>query len=148
MHFQKGGQNPMHTALRVPAIALLLSSAACYHAIITTGATESSTIVEKPWAPSFIDGLVPPAPLDVSSQCKSGVAKVETQHSFLNGLVGLLTFGIFTPMDIKVTCATARAHEGAAIELPGNATVAMRQHAIEQAAEMVQATGETLYVQY
>lgn len=138
----------MHTTLRVPVIALLLASTGCFHAIITTGATESSTVVEKPWAPSFIAGLVPPAPLDVSAQCKSGVAKVETQHSFLNGLVAIITFDIFTPMDIKVTCATARGHEGAAIELPANATVATRQHAIEQAAEMVEATGETLYVQY
>ncbi|NNK65052.1 MAG: hypothetical protein HKO98_17750, partial [Gemmatimonadetes bacterium] len=29
---------------------------------------------------------------------------VETQHSFLNGLVAGLTFGIFTPMTITVTC--------------------------------------------
>jgi hypothetical protein len=38
-------------------------------------------------------------------QCGSaGVARVETQISFLNGLVSFLTFNIFTPMDILVTC--------------------------------------------
>lgn len=30
---------------------------------------------------------------------------VETQVSFLNQLVGALTFGIYTPMHITVTCA-------------------------------------------
>jgi hypothetical protein len=35
------------------------------------------------------------------------VAKVETQHTFLNQLVGFLTLGIYTPMQIRVTCATA-----------------------------------------
>jgi len=30
---------------------------------------------------------------------------VETQLSFVNGLVGVLTLGIYTPMEILVTCA-------------------------------------------
>jgi hypothetical protein len=30
---------------------------------------------------------------------------VETRLSFLNQLVGFLTLGIYTPMDIRVTCA-------------------------------------------
>ena len=33
------------------------------------------------------------------------MARVETKLSFLNQLVGSLTFGIYTPMEIKVTCA-------------------------------------------
>jgi hypothetical protein len=36
------------------------------------------------------------------------VARVETQLSFANQLVGLLTLGIYTPMDIRVTCAASR----------------------------------------
>jgi hypothetical protein len=30
---------------------------------------------------------------------------VETQQSFANQLVGILTLGIYTPMDIRATCA-------------------------------------------
>ena len=33
-----------------------------------------------------------------------GVSRVETQLSFLNGLVSVLTFSIFTPVEITVTC--------------------------------------------
>jgi hypothetical protein len=36
-------------------------------------------------------------------------AKVETQLSFVNQLVSFLTLGIYTPMQIEVTCAAARA---------------------------------------
>jgi hypothetical protein len=37
--------------------------------------------------------------------CPAGVARVETRQSFANGLVGMITFGIYTPMEIIVTCA-------------------------------------------
>jgi hypothetical protein len=40
-----------------------------------------------------------------AERCQNGPAEVETQHSFVNQLVGFLTLGIYTPMEIKVTCA-------------------------------------------
>ncbi len=134
---------------RVVAITLLLSSAACFHAIITTGAPESSIVVEKPWAASFIAGIVPPNPLDVSKECKNGVAKVETQHSFLNGLVAFLTLDIFTPMDIKVTCAGSGGHADApSIKVPDNATSSERQGAISKAADLARTAGAPVYVKF
>ena len=77
----------------------------CYHAVVNTGLTASPTVQENLWAMSFIYGLVPPAPVDSHSKCPRGVSKVETQMSFLNGLVNAVTFGIVTPMTITVTCA-------------------------------------------
>lgn len=82
---------------------LFLSS--CYHAQITTGKQMSNEVIDKPWAHSFIFGLVPPNEVSVAEQCENGVAKVETQISFLNGLVSAITFNIYTPMQITVTCA-------------------------------------------
>jgi hypothetical protein len=77
----------------------------CYHATVNTGVTPGSTQINQPWATSFVYGLVPPATVEAMQECGSaGVARVETQHSFLNALVGGLTFGIFTPMTITVTC--------------------------------------------
>jgi hypothetical protein len=40
------------------------------------------------------------------AQCPEGVAQVDTQLSFLNQLVSFLTWGIYTPMEIVVTCAS------------------------------------------
>ena len=32
------------------------------------------------------------------------VVKVEAQHTFINGLLGLVTLGIYTPRDAKIYC--------------------------------------------
>ncbi|MES2522823.1 MAG: Bor family protein [Gemmatimonadota bacterium] len=94
-------------ALLTSVAALVLSG--CYHAVVTTGRPAGDVTINKPWANSFVYGLVPPPVTETAQQCKGGVAKVETQQSFLNGLVGGLTFGLYTPMTINVTCASSTA---------------------------------------
>ena len=79
----------------------------CYHATIDTGLKPSSEVIEEPFASSWIEGLVPPSTLSTQAKCPHGVAKVETEHSFVNSLVGIITFGIYTPITIRVTCAAA-----------------------------------------
>jgi hypothetical protein len=86
-------------------VTLLIGAAGCFHATVETGATPSTQTVEKKWASGWIYGLVPPSTVSTAEKCPNGVAKVETQQSFVNQLVGLLTFGIYTPMDIRATCA-------------------------------------------
>lgn len=90
-----------------PIILLAVLSSGCYHAKISTGLPASADTINIPWAHSFIFGLVPPAEVDATTKCTNGVAMVETQMSFLNGLVGGITYGIYTPVQITVTCASA-----------------------------------------
>jgi hypothetical protein len=99
----------MHShARRCVALALtVLASTACYHATIDTGAKPSEMVIDKDWAASWVYALVPPNIVEAASKCPNGVARVETQVSFLNGIVALLTLEIYTPMSIKVTCAAA-----------------------------------------
>ncbi len=92
---------------RLALAALLVVLPACYHATVETGLPVSPETVEKGFAPAWIDGLVPPSTLSTAAKCRNGVAKVETQLSFVNMLVGGITLGIFTPMSIKATCAAA-----------------------------------------
>jgi hypothetical protein len=87
------------------ALALLSVCSACHHARIETEAKPSTVTIEEPFASGWIFGLVPPRLVSTASKCQHGIAKVETQISFLNGLVRCLTLGIYTPMWIKVTCA-------------------------------------------
>lgn len=87
-------------------LALVVLTLGCYHATIETGLPASSTVVNNDWAHSFVFGLVPPSTVDVASECQNGVARVETQLSFLNGLVSALTWSLYTPMTITVTCAS------------------------------------------
>jgi hypothetical protein len=95
----------MRTARTAGLALLLLGAAGCYHATIETGAAPSTQTVERKWASGWIYGLVPPSTVNTKEKCANGVAKVETQQSFANQLVGLLTLGIYTPMDIRATCA-------------------------------------------
>src|SRR6476620_2301512 len=96
----------MSALIRSFGAASLIGLAGCYHATVETGATPSTVVIDQSFASSWIYGLVPPKLVSTTSKCPAGVAKVETQHSFVNGLVGVLTLGIYTPMQIRVTCAT------------------------------------------
>jgi hypothetical protein len=87
------------------AAALVVVCSGCYHVTVITGAPAGPTVIDKQWQNSFIFGLVPPPELDVKAQCTQGVAKVETERSFLNGLVGAI-YDIYTPIHTTVTCAS------------------------------------------
>lgn len=91
----------------VSLTAIVALLAGCYHVTVVTGLPEGTSGIHKEWAPGFIFGLVPPETIESAKTCTNGVAKVETQQSFLNGLVSVVTFGIFTPWQIDVVCASS-----------------------------------------
>ena len=84
---------------------VMLVPTACYHATVTTGLRPSTVKIENRWASGWIYGLVPPSAIETMERCPAGVAQVDTQLSFANQLVNFLTMGIYTPMEIVVTCA-------------------------------------------
>lgn len=130
---------------------LLVVGAGCYHAVVDTGLTPGTQVIEKPWATGFVYGLVPPSPVSAMATCRSGVARVETKHSFLNGLVGGLTFGIFTPMTIKVTCAGGPARgalPGEALDLGPNATPEQAQAVLDEAVRRALETGSPAFIRF
>jgi hypothetical protein len=135
------------SALVVPALAL----SACYHAVIETGRPAGSTVITKRFQPGFIWGLVPPPPLNVANECPGGVARVETEHSFLEGLVASITFGIFTPMSYIVTCASGGSSSIPAdrvIDVAEGASADAQGAAIAQAAQRAAETGEPVFVRF
>jgi hypothetical protein len=131
---------------------LALGGTGCYHATVETGLTPSTEVIEQTFASSWVYGLVPPSTVSAQAKCKNGVAKVETEHSFVNQLVGMITLGIYTPMSIKVTCAASGSamldgrtpdiviNEGAG-ELEVQATFS---RAAQQAVE----TGKPVFIKY
>jgi len=133
-------------ALVAPALAL----SACYHAVVETGRPAGTTVVTRRFQPGFIYGLVPPPPLNVATECAGGVARVETVHTFVEGLVAAITFGIFTPMSYIVTCASGGASALPAervINVARGATVEEQGAAFAQAAARASETGDAMYVQ-
>jgi hypothetical protein len=143
--------NRMRSLMSVLGAAAVL--AGCYHATIETGLAPSPTVIDQPWAMGFVAGLVPPSPVQTMQRCPKGVAKVETEHSFLNALVAGFTFSLVTPMHIRVTCAldgtTRAAADGASVVQVGAlVTPTTVRDAIVRAADEAVATGHPVYVQY
>lgn len=128
--------------------ACLLS--ACYHQIVQTGRTPGTTVVERPWTATWLWGLVPAEEISVVAQCPNGVATIETQQSFLNGLVGGLTLGIYTPQEVRVTCASASSAlpTGRHIDVAHDASLSERIAAIHEAIGLAIETHETVQVSY
>lgn len=129
---------------RFAAAVVALSLAGCYHAEINTGLTPSDQVIRKKFASSWIYGLVPPSVVETAAKCPSGVALVETKHSVLNQLVNVLTFGIYTPIDIKVTCAAQRsaaADQEGAIQVSRQAPSETLKAAIDSAGALAAGLG-------
>jgi Bor protein len=139
----------MKTTRAVALSAALAPLMACYHATIETGLTPSTEVLEQSFASSWIYGLVPPKTVSATSRCPEGVAKVETQHSFVNQLVGLLTLGIYTPMHIRVTCAQrSAATSGAILDVPMTTNEAAIRDAFGSAADIAAANDQPVMVRF
>ncbi|WP_375447393.1 Bor family protein [uncultured Fibrella sp.] len=84
------------------ALPALLSSCYSYTSVVGKGA-QGNTAVTK-WNHYVIGGLAPVGVSD-SKQMAGGAENytVFTRHSFVNGLVAGLTFGIYTPTTTTVT---------------------------------------------
>jgi hypothetical protein len=131
---------------RAFAVVAVFALTGCYHAVIQTGRPESTDVISIKWANGFIYGLVPPPVVETASRCTNGVAKVETQHSFLNMLAQFVTFGIYTPMQIDVTCAargTASADPVIKVQ-PGQTA----EQALAEAVQVSSAQHTPVYVQF
>lgn len=126
--------------------------AGCYHATIETGLNPSAVVHHESFAASWIYGLVPPSTVSTAEKCPNGVAKVETQLSFVNQLVGIITLGIYTPMEIKVTCATkttAMIHRmDPDYVVPSDASTEDVQLLYMLAAEQAVRTKKPVYIEY
>jgi Bor protein len=122
-----------------------LTTAGCYHATINTGRQPSGQTIEVPWAHSFLYGLVPPSTVETAQQCPNGVATVETQHSFLNGLASFLTFALYTPITIEVQCAASDDDADASAVLPRGEDESTRE-LLTRAVDRAHQTGERVTV--
>jgi len=131
---------------RAAAVVAAFALTGCYHAVINTGRPESTDIITIKWANGFIYGLVPPPVVETASRCTNGVAKVETQHSFLNMLAQFVTFGLYTPMQIDVTCAArGTASAESVIKVEQGRTM---EQAVAQAVQLSAEKDAPVYVQF
>ena len=55
----------------------------------------------------FVSGIGQKKTVDAAKICggRKNVVKTETQQTFVNGLLGFITLGIYTPLEARVYCS-------------------------------------------
>lgn len=88
--------------------ALAALSTGCYRTtIVNNGATASSSSNEYTdrWNHNAVVGLANLSGAhDASKACPNGWATVETQQTFVQGLVGGITQNLYTPQNLTIRC--------------------------------------------
>lgn len=136
--------NVRFASLALAAVALT----GCYHATVETGRAPSAQTISNQWASGWVYGLVPPKAVETASKCPSGVSKVDTQLSFPNMLVSYLTFGIYTPMSIVVTCAAPGGGGGGSSDAATLSGKSDPAQAVAAAAALSLGVGEPAFVKF
>lgn len=131
-------------------LPLVLFTTGCYHQVVRTGATPSTQVIERPWTATYFFGLVPASTINTAAECPNGVAVVETQQTFPNGLLGVLTLGIYTPQTVRITCATGQAAllRSRGVGLQVGATRSERIAAVREAIELTATTGDRVFLHF
>ena len=82
---------------------------------LTGCAQQTFTVQNKPAAVApetithhfFVSGIGQKKTVDAAKICggAENVVKTETQQTFVNGLLGFITLGIYTPLEARVYCS-------------------------------------------
>ena len=108
-------------SLRTASLAAAVLLAGCYKNTIQTGAQPGATSDHK--AKFYVYGLVGESNFNLDQICPTGVAKIQESAEFIDGLVGCLTCSIYTPITVKITCASGSAWNLTPDELSGRTLV-------------------------
>ncbi len=98
----------MRTSFTGLLVATLLLSG-CY-TISYRGRGSPSGVEQEQWNNYFLWGLAPGSnDIDLQKLCPGGPARWKSQQSFVQGLIGVVTLGIYIPRSVHVECATGNA---------------------------------------
>ena len=87
-------------------LLLLIGQAGCYRASFYTDPKLVRGLEHDRWTDFFVFGLVGTEVIDVRSFCEGkAIAEVKTGGNFATSFVSAVTFGIYTPRKVYVTCA-------------------------------------------
>jgi hypothetical protein len=87
-------------------LILLIGQAGCYKASFYTDPKLVRGLEHDRWTDFFVFGLVGTEVVDVRSFCEGkAIAEVKTGGNFATSFVSAITFGIYTPRKVYVTCA-------------------------------------------
>jgi hypothetical protein len=78
----------------------------------------------------FLWGLVGDKEINLKSLCPAGVSRWKSQQTFVDGLLGIVTLGIYTPRHITVECTGGKAYD---LETDGSGQRVAAVHSIPTA---------------
>ncbi len=93
----------------LPIVLVLLGG--CFHFHYVTERQPAPAPTSEAWHNGFVWGLVEPSPIDLARVCPSEFARVDSTETFVNGVVHALTFSIYTPETVTITCSAADADQ-------------------------------------
>ena len=93
-------------AVAESAAVLLAGLAGCStQTYIVSNQTASQTASYDKMQHFFVGGIGQQSEKDTKEVCPNGsVAKVQTQQTFLNGFLGAISYGIYSPRDMRIYC--------------------------------------------
>lgn len=100
------------------AALLLLLASGCFHIHYVTGEPAAPAPVDESWHHDWVFGLVEGDTVAVPQLCPDGLAKVDSETTFVNGLVRFLTFSIYTPETVTTTCKAGSGSAPASAKRP------------------------------
>ncbi len=80
----------------------------CYNVSYATRLAGSGTYREDR-GDFFFWGLVGEKTIDMKAMCPQGVSRWKSEQTFVDGLLGLVTLGIYIPRHVIVECAGGKA---------------------------------------
>ena len=90
------------------SVFLVLALTGCFkHTYVVGAGAPAAPLVYDEWRHHWLGGLInPDSRLELQAVCPGGSnATIHQEQTFLNGLVGVLTVGIYVPRTVKVRCA-------------------------------------------
>ena len=91
------------------AVAALVGVTGCYNVSYQTRAAGSGQYKEDR-GDFFLWGLVGDKTVDLKALCPQGVSRWKSQQTFVDGLLGVITLGIYIPRHVTVECAGGAAY--------------------------------------
>ena len=91
------------------AMGLIVVVTGCFEHTYTLGAgAPASPVVYGEWQSHWLGGLIGHRTHELGELCPSGNATIHDEQTFLNGLVFVLTSGIYAPTTVTIRCSTGQ----------------------------------------